>query len=175
MNSIILLIYNNYSRFNIIFNKLSSYLFSANIWIIFKFKWKINKNTYSLYRWSSAFTSTWSAGNIFWYEVISASNFWENLSKSPRRSPILSPFLAALLEYVGPIPFLVVPRDCVPFSNSWRPSTCWWKSNTMCARSEIINRSCQFFKPFASLLSNSSKRPGRCITTPFPETKFMTG
>lgn len=84
------------------------------------------------------------------------------------------PFRVAFDEYVGPMPFFVVPKLC-PFSEfsvSCKPSTCWWKSNTKCARSEMYSRSSQSDRPFFSFFSNSSKRPGKWMTTPLPGGKI---
>lgn len=69
------------------------------------------------------------------------------------------------------MPFFVVPNDLpvFAFSASWSPSTCWWKSNTKWALSDTIKRFCQSWRPFASFFDNSSKSPGKCITTPLPE------
>lgn len=36
--------------------------------------------------------------------------------------------------------FLVVPILLRPRCPSWTPSICWWKSNTMCALSDILSR-----------------------------------
>lgn len=103
------------------------------------------------------------------YEILLFENCW----KSPNNSPILMPFLVAFEEYVGPIPFFVVPNPApfLLFSCSCRPSTCWWKSNTKWALSDMINLSCQFLRPFFSFFSSSSNKPGKCITTPFPAMK----
>lgn len=97
--------------------------------------------------------------------------FSANKLKSPNKSPTRMPVRLALLAYAGPMPFFVVPKDLpvLAFSASWSPSTCWWKSNTKCARSETINRFCQSVKPFFSFFSISSNKPGTWTTTPLPK------
>lgn len=51
------------------------------------------------------------------------THFSVNNVKFPSKSAIRSPFLVALEEYVGPMPFFVVPNDAFPFSSSCIPST----------------------------------------------------
>lgn len=62
--------------------------------------------------------------------LIKMTYFSSNISKSPRRSPILNPLRVAFDEYVGPIPFFVVPKEFLPFSASWSPST-WNRDNNL--------------------------------------------
>ena len=87
----------------------------------------LNLSAKALYLSSSASLSTFKLLNRTAWQSASDRNFSENLSKSPRRSDKRIPFLVIFEEYVGPMPFLVVPRDLLfsDHSVSCRPSTAY--------------------------------------------------
>lgn len=62
---------------------------------------------------------------FFQLKIKFLSHFSANASKSPIKSPNRRPLRAALLAYVGPMPFFVVPIDLPPFSSSCSPSMAW--------------------------------------------------
>lgn len=76
----------------------------------------------------------------------SSLNLWLN-SCSLKTSQMRTPLRAAFVEYAGPIPFLVVPMLLPPNSTSSSPSTSWWRSKTICARSLMKIRDRTSFKP----------------------------